>query len=88
MTLLLFIQKHVLRDKPTSPADSPNWNYDCPSCSQAPTQDSEGIIKLIANFSDPFRCDDKILVLTKLMSGKIKLKLAHYISWDQTHNTS
>ena len=41
----------------------PEWNYDGSSCMQAPTSDSEVIMKPVAYFPDPFRGGDNILVL-------------------------
>ena len=55
----------TLDKKPTSVSDLPNWNYDGSSCYQAPTQNSEVIIKPVAYFPDPFRRGDNIIVLTE-----------------------
>lgn len=55
----------TLDKKPTSINEIPNWNYDGSSCYQAPTNNSEIIIKPVAIFPDPFRGGDNILVLTE-----------------------
>ena len=55
----------TLDKKPTSISEIPNWNYDGSSCYQAPTNNSEIIIKPVAMFPDPFRGGDNILVLTE-----------------------
>ena len=55
----------TLDKKPTCVAELPNWNYDGSSCYQAPTNNSEVIMKPVAYFPDPFRRGDNILVLTE-----------------------
>ena len=55
----------TLEKKPISVQEIPNWNYDGSSCYQAPTNNSEIIIKPVAFFPDPFRRGDNILVLTE-----------------------
>lgn len=53
----------VLDAIPSSPSDLPIWNYDGSSTGQAPTEDSEVLIKPQAIFPDPFRGGDNILVV-------------------------
>jgi glutamine synthetase len=48
----------------TDVSELPEWNYDGSSCEQAPTEDSEVIMKPVAFFPDPFRGGDNILVMT------------------------
>ena len=45
--------------------DLPEWNYDGSSCYQAPTDNSEIIMKPIACFRDPFRKGGHKIVLTE-----------------------
>lgn len=46
-------------------AELPEWNYDGSSCYQAPTKNSEIIMKPVAFFPDPFRGHPHILVMTE-----------------------
>ena len=46
-------------------ADIPEWNYDGSSCYQAPTDNSEIIMKPVAYFRDPFRKGNHIIVMTE-----------------------
>lgn len=48
----------------TDVSELPEWNYDGSSTEQAPTEDSEVILKPVAFFPDPFRGGDNILVMT------------------------
>lgn len=48
----------------TDVSELPEWNYDGSSTEQAPTEDSEVIMKPVAFFPDPFRGGDNILVMT------------------------
>ena len=43
----------------------PDWNYDGSSCYQAPTENSEIIMKPVAFFPDPFRQGKNIIVMTE-----------------------
>ena len=45
--------------------DLPEWNYDGSSCYQAPTDNSEIIMKPVAVFRDPFRKGNHKLVMTE-----------------------
>jgi glutamine synthetase len=47
----------------TDISECPEWNYDGSSTEQAPTEDSEVIMKPVAFFPDPFRGGDNILVM-------------------------
>ena len=49
----------------TSLADIPEWNYDGSSCYQAPTDNSEIIMRPVAFFRDPFRKGNHIIVMTE-----------------------
>ena len=44
--------------------DLPEWNYDGSSCYQAPTDNSEIIMKPVAYYRDPFRKGQHLIVLT------------------------
>jgi len=55
----------TLSKKVTSVDELPEWNFDGSSCSMAPTENSEIIMKPVAFFPDPFRRGDNILVLTE-----------------------
>ena len=46
-------------------ADIPEWNYDGSSCYQAPTDNSEIIMRPVAYFRDPFRKGNHIIVMTE-----------------------
>ena len=46
-------------------ADIPEWNYDGSSCYQAPTDNSEIIMKPVSYFRDPFRKGNHIIVMTE-----------------------
>ena len=49
----------------TKVEDLPEWNYDGSSCYQAPTDNSEIIMKPVAMFRDPFRRGNHLLVMTE-----------------------
>ena len=51
-------------------SDLPEWNYDGSSCYQAPTENSEIIMKPVYFFPDPFRGGDNIMVLTESFMWK------------------
>merc|ERR1712178_454151 len=50
--------------------DLPEWNYDGSSCYQAPTDNSEIIMKPCAVFRDPFRKGNHVLVMTETFRWK------------------
>merc|ERR1712038_1576422 len=50
--------------------DIPDWNYDGSSCYQAPTDNSEIIMKPVAVFRDPFRKGNHVLVMTETFRWK------------------
>ena len=53
----------TLEQKVEKLEDIPNWNYDGSSCYQAPTENSEIVLKPVAYFNDPFRQGDNIIVM-------------------------
>jgi glutamine synthetase len=53
----------TLSKKIETVGDLPDWNYDGSSCYQAPTENSEIILRPVAFFPDPFRQGDNIMVL-------------------------
>lgn len=55
----------TLDAKPTKVEDLPEWNYDGSSTYQAPTENSEIILKPVFMFKDPFRGGDNVMVLTE-----------------------
>ena len=46
-------------------ADIPEWNYDGSSCYQAPTDNSEIIMRPVSYYRDPFRKGNHIIVMTE-----------------------
>ena len=52
-------------EKVTSLDQLPEWNFDGSSCYQAPTENSEIIMKPVAFFPDPFRGGNNIIVMTE-----------------------
>ena len=53
----------TIEGRVTSAADCPEWNYDGSSCYQAPTDNSEIIMRPVAIFQDPFRMGHHKLVM-------------------------
>ena len=51
-------------------ADLPEWNYDGSSCYQAPTDNSEIIMKPVSYYRDPFRKGHHIIVMTETYCWK------------------
>ena len=70
---------HVMRNPETLTLnDIPQWNYDGSSTGQAPSDDSEVILKPVEMFKDPFRgMYDKLVLCETFNSANVPLKTNH-----------
>ncbi|CDO58073.1 hypothetical protein DV451_000560 [Geotrichum candidum] len=55
----------TLYEKPSSPADLPEWNFDGSSTEQAPGDNSDIYLRPVAIYPDPLRLGDNIIVLAE-----------------------
>ena len=55
----------TLYEKPSSPEDLPEWNFDGSSTAQAPGDNSDIYLRPVAIYPDPLRLGDNIIVLAE-----------------------